>query len=125
MSLESELQEAFRYPDFILREALSAAAYLYHIKPNSQRNVVIPVLGYSTQNEETRKMLKVKTIHMIDGRNIVDMTQDDMISVIANAENDISNLEALTTESRAVTKKIKALEEGIAAVVIHLDKKAS
>jgi len=69
-------------------------------------------------------MLKVKTLHFIDGRNIADMSQDDMISCIADAENDIANLKALETESSAVDKKIAALESGIEAVVVHLDKKA-
>jgi len=87
-------------------------------------NAEIPALGFRAQNEETLKMLKVKTVHFIDGRNIADMSQDDMIGCIADAENDISNLEALSTKSKAVTKKIDSLKAGIEAAVVHLDKKA-
>jgi len=111
------LAEAQRYANHI-------ATLTYGCYIEFSANAEIPALGFRAQSEETLKMLKVKTVHFIDGRNIADMSQDDMIGCIADAENDISNLEALSTKSKAVTKKIDSLKAGIEAAVVHLDKKA-
>lgn len=67
----------------------------------------------------------VKTIHMIDGRNVVDMSNDELINEIAATEAKIKELGKLNTESTAIEAEKKRLEKFIAQVVKHLDKRSS
>ncbi len=68
-------------------------------------------------------MLKVKTVHYIDGVNVADMSKSDCIAQIAAAEGKIVSLNGIQVESKAITAEIKATEAFIADVVKHLDAK--
>lgn len=66
---------------------------------------------------------KVVTNHTINGMNVKDLSANEMIGIIRTAEDNIKTLEALETESSAVTKTIKAEQAFIKDVVKHLDAK--
>lgn len=66
----------------------------------------------------------VKTIHMINGINVKDMSKDELISKIADAEGEIARLNGLETESTAITKEIERQQAFIDDVVKHLDARA-
>ncbi len=67
--------------------------------------------------------MKIVTTHTINGRNIKDMSKDELIGVIRASEADVATLESMETESEAVTKEVKSIRAFIADVVSHLDKK--
>lgn len=66
---------------------------------------------------------KVVTNHTINGMNVKDLSANEMIGIIRTAEDNIKTLEALETESSAVTKTIEAEQAFIKDVVKHLDAK--
>lgn len=68
--------------------------------------------------------MKVKTVHYIDGVNVADMTNEDLIAKIAASEAKIKELKKVETESTAIAAEIARVEAFIADVVKHLDARA-
>ncbi|MGD9382353.1 MAG: hypothetical protein PVI03_07905 [Candidatus Thorarchaeota archaeon] len=69
--------------------------------------------------------MKVKTVHYVDGINVADMTDEELVAKIADAEGKIKSLRKIETESTKINQEIARVEAFIADVVKHLDARAS
>lgn len=70
-------------------------------------------------------MQKVKQVTYVNGNNVADMSEDELISCIATAKADIAALVNVDVDSKAIEKKIAALETFIDNVIKLLDRKSS
>lgn len=69
-------------------------------------------------------MLKITTKTLINNVDIADKTNDQLFDAIAQAEAEITKLNAIKSKPKALVAKIDELSAGIAALVAHMDSKA-
>jgi len=67
--------------------------------------------------------MKLKTLHYINGTNVADMSADDCIACIADAEAHLVKLGKINANSTAIKAEVERIEAFIAGVVKHLDAK--
>jgi hypothetical protein len=77
--------------------------------------------GESPMNDNTPTY---ETKHLVNGRDVNEMTDHELISAIRKLEKEIESLSNIKTESKVIGKKIAEAEKGIKFIVKHLDKRA-
>jgi len=75
----------------------------------------------SQQENTMSKSIKVTTEHFINGTNIKDVDDDQIITYIAETEAQIVRLENIETNSKTITAKVKEHKDAIASMVKLLD----
>jgi len=68
-------------------------------------------------------MMKITTKTLLNGKDIAELTNEQLFESIAQAEAEIAKLEAIKTKPNALLAKIGELHEGINALVAHMDAK--
>ena len=88
--------------------------------PKTETEVTEATITSSIQKEE-KEMTTYTIEHKINGRNVEGYTENDLIEIVRETENDIESLKSIKTKSKAIENKIKDAEEVLAKVVEHLD----
>lgn len=66
-------------------------------------------------------MMKITTKTLLNGKDIAELTNEYLFEAIASAEAEIEKCQAIKTKPKALQAKIVELQEGIVALVGHMD----
>ncbi|WP_374335452.1 hypothetical protein [Methyloversatilis sp.] len=102
-------------PITIYDNAVSAAQTETN-EANQQENEDMNQTTISTPAFETR--------HFVNGRDVTNMTDNELIEAIRRLENEIADLKTVKTKSKAITKKIEELGDMLSKTVEILDARA-
>lgn len=75
------------------------------------------------QPTEQSTMLKITTKTLLNGKDIAEMTDEQLFDAIASAEAEIEKCQAINAKPKALQAKIEELRGGINALVAHMDAK--
>lgn len=68
-------------------------------------------------------MMKITTKTLLNGKDIAELTNEQLFEAIASAEAEIEKCQAIKTKPKALQAKIVELQEGIVTLVDHMDAK--
>lgn len=78
-----------------------------------------------TQPKEDKPMtVTVETKHLVNGQNVKDMSDNELLMCVQSLENELEDLDELKTQSKFIEKRKKELGETLKTVVKHLDGRA-